>query len=135
MRIGKDVVINLGAKVKHAWRRNIGEHVRIDNLAKETIRTNSFISQGAYLCTGSHDWSIAAFRLVTRPITPKGACWVGAKACLAPGTFMKRGAVMIIGSVGRGRLRCWHVLAGAETSSRIKRRERPAKEHGSLRRT
>ena len=120
MKIGTGVVINLGAKVKYVWRLNIGEHAWIDNLTKKTIGTNSCVSQRAYLCTGSHDWSDRALGHVTRPMMMERECWVGAKACLAPGTFMEKGAVLAMGVVGRGRLEGWQVNMGAAIPSKAR---------------
>lgn len=113
--IGRGAVIKPGVRVKFPWRltlgRNvwIGESVWIDNLAEVSIGDDCCISQGAYLCTGSHDWSDPRFPLVTTPILLEGECWVGARASIAPGTVMERGAVLTIGAIGRGRLAGWRV--------------------------
>ena len=72
-RIGQGVVIKPHVSIKFPWRLIVGNHVWIgervwiDNLAEVAIGSNSCISQGAYLCTGSHDWSDSRFGLVTRP--------------------------------------------------------------------
>lgn len=125
--IGSGVVIKPGVQVKFPWRLSlddhvwIGEKVWIDNLAHVTIGDNCCLSQGAYLCTGSHDWSDPVFGLVTRPIVLEGECWVGAKACLAPGAVMERGAVLAMGAIGRGRLTGWQVHStGKDTISKTR---------------
>lgn len=125
-------VIKPGVRVKFPWRltlgRNvwIGENAWIDNLAQVTIGDDCCISQEAYLCTGSHDWSDPRFALVTRPIHLEGECWVGARASLAPGTVMERGAVLTMGSVGRGRLAGWQVHPEEKSGRTMERRERPS---------
>lgn len=118
-QIGRGVVIKPRVRVKFPWRLVLGDHVWIgeavwiDNLAPVTIGAQSCLSQGAYLCTGSHDWSDPRFGLVTRPIVLEGECWVGARACLAPGTTLERGAVLAMGALGRGTLAGWVVHGGA----------------------
>ncbi len=132
-RIGEGAVIKPGVRVKFPWRltlgRNvwIGERVWVDNLAGVTVGDDCCISQGAYLCTGSHDWGDPRFALVTRPILLEGECWVGARAILAPGTVMERGAILTLGAVGRGRLTEWRVHSGGSNASK------PREESGTIR--
>lgn len=109
-KIGKGVVLKPGIRVKFPWRLTIGDHVWcgedvwIDNLGQVDIGSHSCVSQGAYLCTGSHDWSDPRFGLIVRPVTIGIGCWVAAKAMLAPGTIMEDGAVLGMAALGRGRL-------------------------------
>jgi putative colanic acid biosynthesis acetyltransferase WcaF len=69
-RIGKRVLIKPGARIKFPWRLEIGdgswvgEDVWIDNLARVQVGANCCISQGVYICTGSHDWGSPAFDLI-----------------------------------------------------------------------
>lgn len=117
-RIGKGVVIKPGVRVKFPWRLKIGdyswigEEVWVDNLAEVTIGSHSCLSQGAYLCTGSHDWNDPRFALITRSIHLRDGCWVGARASLSPGTRLEDGAVVTMGSVASGRLAAWTVHTG-----------------------
>jgi hypothetical protein len=89
--VGTGVVIKPHVRVKFPWKLYIGDHswigesVWIDNLAQVTIGSNCCISQGAYLCTGSHRWDRDTFDLVTKPIVIEDQCWVGAMARVAPG--------------------------------------------------
>jgi len=61
--IGSGAVIKPGVRIKNPWLlkagRNcwFGEDCWIDNLAPVALGDNVCISQGAYLCTGNHDWS------------------------------------------------------------------------------
>ncbi|SFB77796.1 WcaF family extracellular polysaccharide biosynthesis acetyltransferase [Tropicimonas isoalkanivorans] len=128
--IGDGVVIKPGLRVKFPWRLKVGDHVWlgedvwIDNLAQVTIGGHSCLSQGAYLCTGSHDWADPRFSLQTRPIVLEGECWVGARACLAPGTVMERGAVLTMAAVGTGRLSGWTIHGGYDGAVHRPRMER-----------
>ena len=73
-KIGRGVNIKPRVKVKFPWRLIVGNHswigeaVWIDNLAEVEIGANCCVSQGAYLCTGSHDWNSRKFTLITKPI-------------------------------------------------------------------
>ena len=72
--IGKGVNIKPRAHVKFPWRLSIGnyswigEGVWIDNLNEVKIGNNVCVSQGSYICTGSHDYKNEHFRLITKPI-------------------------------------------------------------------
>lgn len=116
--IGRGVVIKPGVRVKFPWKLVLGDHVWIgedvwiDNLDEVTVGAQSCLSQGAYLCTGSHDWSDPRFGLVTKPIRIEGECWIGAQATLAPGTIMERGAVLKMGATASGQLCAWSVHSG-----------------------
>lgn len=90
--------LSLGA---NAW---VGEGAWIDNLARVDIGANACVSQGAYLCTGNHDFKRETFDLVAQPIVIEDGAWIAARATVAPGTHVGRGAVLALGSVGKGRL-------------------------------
>lgn len=116
-RIDAGVVLKSRVLVKFPWRLAIGanswigEGVWIDNLAEVRIGRDVCISQDAYLCTGNHDWNSPAFNLVTTGITIEDQCWVGARATVAPGTYMAAGAVLGLGAVGHGTLLGWTIYA------------------------
>jgi putative colanic acid biosynthesis acetyltransferase WcaF len=93
----------------HCW---IGEDCWIDNLAPVTLGRNVCISQGAYLCTGNHDWSDPAFGLIVRPITLADGAWTGARSVLCPGAKLGEGAVAAAGSVVQGTIPDWQIWSG-----------------------
>ncbi|MFT4080541.1 putative colanic acid biosynthesis acetyltransferase [Rhodomicrobium sp.] len=117
-RIGRGVAIKPGVRVKFPWKLEIGDHswigedVWIDNLDEVTIGANCCLSQGAYLCTGSHDWTASRFDLLTRPIRIEDGAWVAARATVAPGVTVGQGAVLAIGSVAATDLEPWGVYLG-----------------------
>jgi putative colanic acid biosynthesis acetyltransferase WcaF len=117
-RIGHGVVIKPGVRVKYPWLLEIGdqswigEDVWIDNLARVEIEDNVCISQGAYLCTGNHDWADAAFGLIVRPIVLRAGSWAGAKSVLCPGVELAEGSIAAAGSVVVKSLKPWTVYAG-----------------------
>lgn len=113
--VGKGVVIKPHVRVKFPWCLTIGDHswigenVWIDNLTDVYIGSHVCISQGAYLCTGSHDWSRDTFDLILRPIIISNHAWVCAFAVLAPGTNLGEGAILGISERGNGALPAWTV--------------------------
>ncbi len=127
-QIGKRVTIKPGVRVKFPWRLTvaddvwIGEHAWIDNLAEVQIGPNVCISQGAYLCTGSHDWSSPSFDLITRPITIGQSAWIAAKTCIGPGVTVGEGAVLALGSAAYCDLEPWSIYTG-RPAKRIKKRQ------------
>ncbi len=129
-KIGEGVVIKPRVRVKFPWRLEIGinswigESVWIDNLSMVTIGPNCCLSQGAYLCTGSHDWTDQKFGLISAPIVLGNGCWIGAKAALAPGTQLDSGAVLTMKSVASGKLAPWTIYSGNPAESTKPRRMR-----------
>lgn len=90
----------------------IGEGVWIDNIAEVIMGKHVCVSQGAYVCTGSHDWSSISFDLVAKPIMVGSHVWVGARAILAPGSRIGVGCVVTLGSVASGNLDPWTIYSG-----------------------
>ncbi len=104
-KIGKQVEIKPGVQVKYPWHLTvgdytwIGENVWIDNLVPVTIGGNVCISQGAYFCTGNHDWSDPSFGLIVKPISVDDGAWIGAKSIITPGVEIGKCGVAAAGSV------------------------------------
>lgn len=98
--VGKGVVIKSGVRIKFPWRLEIGDHcwigefAWIDNLDAVSIGRDTCLSQGCYICTGSHDWQARGFSLVTRPVRIGSHAWVGAHASLAPGATLADGSIL-----------------------------------------
>jgi putative colanic acid biosynthesis acetyltransferase WcaF len=117
-KIGCGVIIKPGVRVKYPWHLEvgdyswIGEDVWIDNLALVQIGRNVCISQGAYLCTGNHNWSDPAFGLIVSSIVIQDGAWVGAKAVICPGIEIGPGAVASAGSVVTQHLESHTIYAG-----------------------
>jgi putative colanic acid biosynthesis acetyltransferase WcaF len=104
-RLSPNVVIKPGVKITFPWRLTVGENSWLGeecwllNLAPISIGKNVCISQRAFLCTGSHDWSKESFDLITRPITVEDNAWICANAFVAPGVTIGDGTVITAGSV------------------------------------
>ena len=117
-RVGQGVVIKPDVLVKYPWHLELGDHcwigerVWIDNLVTVRIGANCCVSQGAYLCTGNHDWSEPGFGLMTAPIQLCEGSWAGAKSVLAPGSVLGSYAVAAAGSVITGSVPDFQIYAG-----------------------
>ncbi|HEX3220099.1 MAG TPA: WcaF family extracellular polysaccharide biosynthesis acetyltransferase [Candidatus Limnocylindria bacterium] len=104
-KIGRKVIIKPGVHIKHPWRLEIGarcwigERVWIDNLESVRIGSDVVISQGAYVCTGNHDWSDPGMALVVQPISVGDGAWLCAFSSVGPGVTVAAGAVLTLGSV------------------------------------
>lgn len=104
-KVGKGVVLKPFINVKYPWNLEIGdyswigENVWIDSLASIKIGRNVCISQGSYLCTGSHDWTDPFFGLIVKSIIIEDGVWVGGKSTIAPGVTLKLCSVITLGSV------------------------------------
>lgn len=104
-KIGKSVVIKPSVKIKYPWFLTIaenswiGEKVWIDNLSLVSIGQNCCISQEVYILTGSHDYKLSSFKLITKKVEIEDAVWLGAKSIVAPGVKIGKTAVLSLGSV------------------------------------
>ena len=107
-RIGRGCCIKPGFRVKFPWRLHVGnfcwlaQDVWIDNQAFVIIGDRVCISQGAYICTGNHDFRSLAFDLRLGPITIASDVLIAARAVLAPGSQIGSGVVVSIASVVSG---------------------------------
>ncbi len=117
-RIGKRVLIKPGVRIKFPWRLEIGddswigEDVWIDNLAPVHIGANCCISQGVYICTGSHDWATPTFDLIVKPVNIDDGAWAGSRSIIGPGVSMGEGAILSLGSVATSDLIPWGIYQG-----------------------
>jgi putative colanic acid biosynthesis acetyltransferase WcaF len=111
-------VIKPGVRVKYPWRLTVGaaawlgEDVWIDNLADVEIGSNACVSQGAYLCTGNHDWSDQTFGLIVKSIRIRDGAWVGAKSVVCPGVEIGECAIAAAGSVVTRSIPPYEIHAG-----------------------
>lgn len=117
-RVGRGVVIKPGVRVKYPWLLDVGDHswlgedCWIDNMAPVSIGSSVCVSQGAYLCTGNHDWSDPAFGLIVKPITLRDGAWAGARALIAPGVEIGECGVAAAGSVVTANIPPYEIHAG-----------------------
>jgi putative colanic acid biosynthesis acetyltransferase WcaF len=136
-RIGRGTVIKRGVRIKYPWLFGmgdycwLGEDCWIDNAAPVTLGSHVCISQGAYLCTGNHDWSDPTFGLVMDPIDIRDGACIGAKALLSPGVEISECAVVTAGSVVTQDIPPFQVYGG-NPASFLRRREIKGSQRKSL---
>lgn len=104
-KLGEGVVLKPAVNIKYPWKLSIGSHVWIgerawlDSLAPITLGDHVCISQGTYLCTGSHDSSVADFPPLIEPIVIEKGVWVGAQATILGGVTLGTHSVVAAGAV------------------------------------
>jgi putative colanic acid biosynthesis acetyltransferase WcaF len=103
--IGQGVVIKPHVRIKYPWRLSIGdncwigEEAWIDNLAEVRLENDVCLSQGVYLCTGSHNHRRITFDLIVKPIVIEAEAWVATRAVVLQGVTVGPGAVVASGCV------------------------------------
>jgi len=72
----------------------LGPGANCYSAAKVYLESDSIVSQGAHLCSASHDFRDPGFPLVTGPIFIRHGAWVAAEAFIGPGLEVGAGAVV-----------------------------------------
>jgi putative colanic acid biosynthesis acetyltransferase WcaF len=90
----------------------LAPRVEVYNIAPISIGEKAIVSQGAYLCTGTHDHRDPAFPLYARPIQIGRRAWVCAEAFVGPGVIVGEGAVLAARGVSFKPLAAWTVYQG-----------------------
>jgi putative colanic acid biosynthesis acetyltransferase WcaF len=98
--IAPGVLIRHEVKIHWPWKLTVGEHSWIGegswilNLEPVTIGSNSCISQGVLLCTGSHDRNSPTFEFDNAAIWIGDSVWVAARATVLRGVTIHDGATI-----------------------------------------
>tara|TARA_R110002074_G_scaffold402049_1_gene602979 strand:- start:6535 stop:6867 length:333 start_codon:yes stop_codon:yes gene_type:complete len=90
----------------------IGRAVNCYNMDTITIGVHGIVSQGAYLCGGSHDLGDPNFQLKIAPIIIKDFAWVASEAFVGPGVTLGEGAVVGARSVVFRNIGEWQIWSG-----------------------
>ena len=72
----------------------LASDVECYNVAPISIGANTTVSQGAYLCTASHDVTDPLNPLITAPIVIEDQAWIGVRAFVGMGVTISQGAVV-----------------------------------------
>src|SRR6476659_5313625 len=98
--IGENVFIRHRVRVLWPWKLTvgddalIGEDVWLLNLEPIRIGSDVCLSQGAFLCTGSHDFDSDDFDYDNGPITIADGVWIAAEALVLRGVTVGSGTVI-----------------------------------------
>jgi putative colanic acid biosynthesis acetyltransferase WcaF len=99
-RIGRGVLIRASVTVTFPWKVSIGDgswvgdHATLYSLGEITLASNVVVSQHAYLCAASHDYTRPAFDIYVKPIRVEAEAWIATHAFVAPGVRVGRGAIL-----------------------------------------
>jgi len=118
-KLGKYVNVYPTVKIWAPWALDIGSFVGVAdgvtlyNISSITIGDHCVISQGAHLCTGSHDIDSSNFQLIAKPISLESSVWVCAEAFVGPGVRLAEGCVLCARAVVvKSIVEPWTVWAG-----------------------
>ena len=117
-KVASRVRLQASARVWQPWRLRIGANSWIDGGVKLysvddiVIGANAVVSEGAFLCTASHDIASPVFALKTAPIAVGDGAWIGARAIVLPGVSVGEGAVVAAGAVVTKDVEPWTVVGG-----------------------
>jgi putative colanic acid biosynthesis acetyltransferase WcaF len=90
----------------------LGPRVICYSMAPIHLGERVVVSQGAHLCTGSHNYNSASFPLFAKPITIGADAWICTEAFLGPGVQIGEGAVIGARAVVMRSQPAWMVCAG-----------------------
>lgn len=117
-RMGHNSIVYSSARVYYPANLVMGDNtclasdVDCYNVARVVLEDNVTVSQGAYLCTASHDISNPAHPLVTAPIVLKSQSWVAAHAFVGMGVTIGEGAVVGATASVYKNVEPWTVVGG-----------------------
>lgn len=117
-QVGKGVHVYPGVKIWAPWNLvlkdecGIASGVELYSLGLITVGYRAIISQGSYICAGTHDYTKTGHPLCMRPITIKEKAWVAAGCFIHPGVTIGEGAVIGARSVVTKDMPDWMVCAG-----------------------
>lgn len=98
-KIDKKALVYSSCTIFAPWnlvvgRACIGPHTELYNKDMIRIGDDCVVSQGAFLCTASHDTSSVLLPLISAPITMEDKSWVAADAFVGKGVTIGEGAVV-----------------------------------------
>ena len=90
----------------------LSEHVDCYAVDQIILGKNVTVSQGAFLCTASHDISSPIMELTTKSLIIEDNVWVCARAIVLPGVTLHEGCVVAAGAVVTKDVPAWTIVGG-----------------------
>ena len=118
-KIGVNCHVYPSVTIWAPWNLILGNNVGIANgvklysMDKITIADYAVISQGAHLCSGSHDYNSTNFQLIASPIFIGSHSWLCTETYIGPGVAIADGSVIAArGVVSKSINQPWLVWGG-----------------------
>lgn len=117
-RLGRPVGVHPTTRIMHPWLLEMGDWsmlgpgVCVYNLGKVVIGRHTVISQDAYLCAGTHDYSQPHLPLIRSQICIGSGVWIGAGAFVGPDAVVGDNSVIGARAVVVGEIPPGVVAAG-----------------------
>jgi putative colanic acid biosynthesis acetyltransferase WcaF len=117
-KIGKGVHVYPAVRIWAPWNLEIDDFSGVANnvilysQGKISLGKYVVVSQGAHLCTGTHNYQVKGFPLISKPIFIGDYVWIAAEAFIHPGITIEEGVVVGARSVVTNHLPAWKVCAG-----------------------
>ena len=99
-RIGPNTFIEPTVRIFHPWLLTIGDWTHIGgganlySLGPISIGDHSVVSQDAFLCAGTHDYTHPNLPLLRPPVAIGSGVWVAVEAFIAPGVTVGDNSVV-----------------------------------------
>ncbi|MBN8449614.1 MAG: putative colanic acid biosynthesis acetyltransferase [Candidatus Accumulibacter sp.] len=116
------------ARIWAPWNLTMGEHSclshRVDCYCVDVISIGAYstVSQYSFLCSASHDYTVASMPLVAAPITIGERVWITADVFVGPGVTIGDGAVITARSSVFNDIPPWTVASGNPAVPKTRRR-------------
>jgi len=121
-------VVHSSAKIWAPWNLEVGDfscigpHADCYNQGKVTIGANVVISQRAYICASTHNYTLATHDLLLCPVVIESQVWIAADAFIGPDVTIGEGAVVGARAAVFKDVEPWTVVGG-NPAKFIKKRE------------
>ena len=135
-RIGSKCMIRRTTRVYYPWKfslgslSSLGDGVQIYNLGLVNIGERVTISQEAYICAGTHDYTKRTMPLLTPPVVIEDDAWICARTFVYPGVTVGKGAVVAACAVAVKDVAAWTIVGG-NPAKFLKLREYEGRGQGS----
>lgn len=103
----------------------VGPGVNCYNMELIEIGEDALVSQGAFLCAGTHDFEDPHFQLIARPIVIGANSWIATEVFIGPGSRVGEGTVVGARAVVFGDLEDWAIYVGNPAKRIRSRKVRP----------